>query len=102
MGCMLVLGATSDIASAVARRFAEEGWKLILAARNTDSLERISRDIQVRSGKEVMTACFDVMDIDSHKTFWEKLPERQWVHTHWIIDRLQRIEWIMEIPYKPR
>ncbi len=76
MGCMLVLGATSDIASAVARRFAEKGWKLILAARNTDSLERVSRDIHVRSGKEVMTACFDVMDIDSHKTFWEKLPER--------------------------
>lgn len=76
MGCMLVLGATSDIAAASARRFAEDGWKPILAARDTASLERIAADLHVRSGKDVATVCFDAADIDSHKAFWENLPER--------------------------
>lgn len=30
----------------------------------------------MRSGKEVFSVRFDVMDIDSHKSFWENLPER--------------------------
>ncbi len=76
MGCMLILGATSDIACAVARRFAGEGWRIILAARSPSSLERLSRDIQVRYGIEAVSVSFDVLDMDSHKAFWENLPER--------------------------
>ena len=76
MGCILILGATSDIACAVARRFAGEGWRLILAARSTASLERLSKDIQARTGREVVSIAFDVLDMDSHKAFWENLPER--------------------------
>ncbi len=76
MGCMLILGATSDIARAVARRFAAEGWRLILAARSTASLERLSNDIQVRYGKHAALVSFDVLDTDSHQAFWETLPER--------------------------
>jgi decaprenylphospho-beta-D-erythro-pentofuranosid-2-ulose 2-reductase len=76
MGCMLILGATSDIARAVARRFAAEGWGLILAARSPLLLERIYRDIQVRYGNKVVSVLFDVLDMDSHKSFWENLPER--------------------------
>jgi len=73
---MLILGATSDIARAVARRFAGEGWSLILAARNTALLERLTKDIQVRTGRKVVSVFFDVLDMDSHKAFWENLPER--------------------------
>jgi short-subunit dehydrogenase len=73
---MLILGATSDMARAVARRFAGEGWSLILAARNTALLERLSKDIQVRTGREVVSVSFDVLDTDSHKAFWENLSER--------------------------
>jgi len=72
---MLILGATSDIARAVARRFAGEGWRLILAARSTASLLRLSTDIQVRTGREVVSVSFDVLDINSHKDFWGNLPE---------------------------
>lgn len=68
MGCMLVLGATSDIAHAVARRFADDGWKLILAARNVSSLERLAKDIQIRTRKDVLSIPFDVLDTNSHKT----------------------------------
>ncbi|MFH0997890.1 MAG: SDR family oxidoreductase [Pseudomonadota bacterium] len=75
MGCLLILGATSDIARAVARRFAGEGWRLILASRSPALLERLSIDIQVRYGREVVSVSFDVLDIDSHKFFWENLPE---------------------------
>ncbi len=76
MGCMLILGATSDISRAVARRFAGEGWRLILAVRSPASLERLSTDIHVRYGKDVVPVPFDVLDTDSHNAFWENLPER--------------------------
>lgn len=76
MACMLILGANSDISRAVARRFACEGWRLILAARSPALLERLTRDIQVRYERDALSVPFDVLDMASHKAFWEALPER--------------------------
>ncbi len=43
----MVLGATGSIGSRVARRLAETGAKLVLAARDTTKLERLSEELQV-------------------------------------------------------
>ena len=43
----VVLGATGSIGSRVARRLAETGAKLVLAARDTTKLERLSEELQV-------------------------------------------------------
>ena len=42
---IIVTGASSGIGEAVARLFAEEGYRVALAARRLDRLEAISGDI---------------------------------------------------------
>ncbi|MDH3981739.1 MAG: SDR family oxidoreductase [Kiritimatiellaceae bacterium] len=73
---VLILGATSDIAQAIARKYAAEGWGLTLAARNMDSLQAIASDLQVRTGAEVLTAKFDAIDFSNHQTFYFSLPKQ--------------------------
>ncbi len=53
MSYVLILGAKSDIAKAVARKYAGNGYDLYLAARNSNELEEFAQDIAVRSQKAV-------------------------------------------------
>lgn len=57
----LVIGATSDIGRAVARRLADSGYRMQLAARNPAWLEREARDIRVRCGVAVTEYHCDVL-----------------------------------------
>lgn len=57
----LVIGATSDIGRAAARRLADEGWALQLAARDPAQLEREARDIRTRTGAAVTLHRCDVL-----------------------------------------
>jgi short-subunit dehydrogenase len=73
MSTLLVLGATSGIARAVALRFTRGGWNLILAGRQPEQLERLARDLKIRAGCHAQMATFDVLDYASHARFWEGL-----------------------------
>jgi len=70
---VLILGATSDIAQAIARKYAAEGWSLSLAARNMELLEPVAGDLRVRSTTEVQTLGFDAADFSNHRKFYESL-----------------------------
>ncbi len=70
---VLILGATSDIAQAIARKYAAEGWDLVLAARNLELLEPIAGDLRVRSEADIQTVGFDAADFSSHRGFYESL-----------------------------
>ena len=70
---VLILGATSDMAQAIAKRYAEEGWGLSLAARNMDRLKSIAGDLRVRSNAEIKTVAFDAADFSSHQGFYDAL-----------------------------
>ena len=59
---VLIIGATSGIAEAVARRYAEQGAGLFLVARNSDKLQAISTDLIARGAKEVQTFVMDAND----------------------------------------
>jgi short-subunit dehydrogenase len=48
-----IFGATSGIAAAVARRYAEKGACLVLIGRNQESLEAAAADLKVRGATEV-------------------------------------------------
>jgi short-subunit dehydrogenase len=71
---VLILGATSDIAQAIARKYAAEGWSITLAARQEEMLGSVASDLKVRSEVNAMTALFDAVDFDSHAAFYNSLP----------------------------
>lgn len=74
-GSVLVLGARSDIAMAVAHRFAKEGYEIQLAARNAESLDANKADIALRYQVGVTLHEFDALDTGSHAAFVDALPE---------------------------
>ena len=59
---ILIVGATSGIAEAVARRYAEQGAGLFLVARNKEKLQAISVDLTARGAKKVQTFVMDAND----------------------------------------
>jgi decaprenylphospho-beta-D-erythro-pentofuranosid-2-ulose 2-reductase len=75
MKYLLVLGATSDMAYATAREFAEKGFGLYLAARNPERLAIIKSDLEARYEVPVQTFLLDITDYASHANFVASLPE---------------------------
>lgn len=59
---VLVIGATSAMASEVARRYAAEGARLYLTGRNPARLEAVAADLRVRGAGEVAADVLDVTD----------------------------------------
>ena len=48
LGGVLVVGATSGMGRAIARQLAKEGHPLLLAGRDTQALDELATDIQIR------------------------------------------------------
>lgn len=61
---ILIIGATSGIAEAVARLYAEQGAALFLVARNKDKLQAVATDLAARGAKDVQIFTMDVNDSD--------------------------------------
>lgn len=59
---ILITGATSGIGEACARRFAQEGHRLILTGRNAARMEALKQKVEAM-GAETMTLIFDVRDV---------------------------------------
>jgi short-subunit dehydrogenase len=71
---LLILGANSTIAQAVARKFAEaEKANLYLASRDMEALRKSVRDIEIRYHVRAEALFFDATDFDSHMHFYENL-----------------------------
>lgn len=76
MPTLLVLGAASDIARAVAVKFARNGFDLYLAGRNIDELEKDAADISIRQSVNATAVQFDALDYDNHVNFYQNLNPR--------------------------
>lgn len=74
MSTVLILGAASDMAVALARRFAREGYDIQLAARSVERLASLQSDLQVRGNIKCSIHEFDALDFRSHGPFFENLP----------------------------
>jgi len=61
-----ILGATSSIGRALARRLAARGDRLVLAARDAEELERIAKDLALRFAADVRCLGFDALDFGGH------------------------------------
>jgi hypothetical protein len=71
---VLITGATSGIGLGCARKFADNGDKLILTGRNEHKLEEIRREL-TEKGCQVLTLAFDVRDRVKAKQYINGLPE---------------------------
>jgi decaprenylphospho-beta-D-erythro-pentofuranosid-2-ulose 2-reductase len=69
----LILGATSDMALAIARKFASCGYSLTLAARSVEKLKATKSDIQIRQNVHVDVVEFDALDMKGHPSFYSRL-----------------------------
>lgn len=69
----LIIGATSGIAEACAKRFAAKGHNLFLLARNSERLESLAQDLRVRGAKAVHCAIFEANALDSHQALLERV-----------------------------
>jgi len=76
MSSVLILGAGSDIARALAHSFAERGDDITLASRGVDELGRLAADLEIRHGVTAAALRFDALDTDSHRAFYEALPDK--------------------------
>jgi NADP-dependent 3-hydroxy acid dehydrogenase YdfG len=70
---ILITGATSGIGEACARKFAENGDRLILTGRNEQRLADIKKEL-TEKGTEVLTLAFDVRDREKAKKYIAELP----------------------------
>ena len=68
---LLLIGSTSAIANALARRYAERGADLFLVARNADALAAQAADLRVRGAAGVATSVLDVNDVAQHPAMFE-------------------------------
>ncbi|MCA3225478.1 MAG: SDR family oxidoreductase [Burkholderiales bacterium] len=69
---VLVIGATSAIATAVLRRYAARGARLFLVARRAGPLEAAAVDLRVRGAAAVATALLDADDVGRHAEVLER------------------------------
>lgn len=71
---VLITGATSGIGLGCARKFAENGDRLILTSRNAEKLEAIRKELSEK-GTQVITFAFDVRDSQAARMAIESLPQ---------------------------
>lgn len=74
-GGVLIVGATSGMGRALARRFAREGHDLILAGRDLDALAGIATDVQVRFDAKVEVRRFEALAFETHAAFFAECVE---------------------------
>lgn len=63
---ILIIGATSAIAEATARLWAQRGEQLFLVGRNAARLDAIAADLRVRGSSKVLTYVMDANDYTAH------------------------------------
>lgn len=73
MGHVLILGAASDIARALAHQYAGQGYNVTLAARNSTRLDDLVSDLQIRYQVTAEAVEFDALDFAGHAAFYASL-----------------------------
>ncbi|MEO6832467.1 MAG: SDR family NAD(P)-dependent oxidoreductase [Chitinophagaceae bacterium] len=62
---IFITGATSGFGRAIAERYAEGGYNLIIAGRREERLASLSKDLKEKFKVEIRSLCFDIRDKNS-------------------------------------
>ncbi len=73
MEIAFITGASSGFGESCARRFAKEGWNLILAARREDKLNNLKKELGNKT--KVCTLSLDIRDFQAIQKAIQKIPE---------------------------
>ena len=73
MSTVLILGATSDIGFAIAKKFAAQKFNVQLAGRNAEQLKPLKSDLEIRYGISCSTHDFDATKFETHSAFYNSL-----------------------------
>ena len=76
MNFILIIGAKSDTAKALARVYAKHGYGLYLAARNSNELEDFANDLRIRYSATAKCIDLDILDFASHNSFYDSLENK--------------------------
>lgn len=74
--CLLLLGASSDIGEAIARKFASKRFDVILAGRRSERFSSLAADISVRHNVKTFVVEFDASKTETHQHFFSDLRMR--------------------------
>ena len=72
---ILILGAKSEIAIAIANKLAKNGNSLQLAARNVEELEEFKKELHSKYQVNITLHEFDALDVLNHSKFIENLKD---------------------------
>lgn len=71
----LITGASSGIGAATARKFAKQGYNIIITARRAERIKELKQELKQEYGVEVQAVNFDVSDRHSCEAVFDSLPE---------------------------
>jgi hypothetical protein len=73
---ILLLGANSGMAKSTGRRFAQDGYNIYLASRNSEEMENECAHLEVKYGVQAKALHFDALNYDSHERFYSQLDQK--------------------------
>ncbi|HEX2969408.1 MAG TPA: SDR family oxidoreductase [Bacteroidales bacterium] len=72
---ILVTGATSGFGKAIARKFAANGYDIIITGRRKDRLTELESELKADGSTKVLSLCFDVRDRKAVKSVVDNLTD---------------------------
>lgn len=73
---VLILGGNSDVGKSIARDFSKLGSNIILTSRKEGQLDSLKSDLEIRYSIKCDLEFFDVLDFNSHKSFYNNLKKK--------------------------
>ena len=73
---VLILGGNSDVGKSIARDFSKLGSNIILTSRKKGQLDSFKSDLKIRYSIKCDLEFFDVLDFNSHESFYFNLKKK--------------------------
>ena len=73
---VLILGGNSDVGKSLSRDFSKLGSNIILTSRKKGQLDSFKSDLEIRHSIKCDLEFFDVLDFNSHESFYNNLKKK--------------------------
>lgn len=85
MPTVFVTGATAGFGKAIAIKFSQHGWDVIINGRREDRLRKLEEEIKANSGVKVLSLPFDVRDNNAVEEAVKSMPHN-WKHVDVLVN----------------